>query len=198
MPIRLYGFLADFVPGVVFVVLLGAFANETTGAQVPELTTVRFFVVVVFGGYVAGRLVRSVSGSLEGFVERVFGSGYDYAEIYEDAKRRTAPHLASSDDGRLEGYARRLAYEESALYARYRALYRYNRNAVTVFAFYGFALVLSSFLTGAQVVYGFSASLVGGVFLLVAVFLLYRTRVLYRRKKKALEDGFYMGLRADV
>jgi hypothetical protein len=197
MPTRLYGFLADFVPGVVLVVLVGVLVNETTGAQVPELTTVRFFVVVVFGGYVAGKLVRSVSGSLEGFVERVFGSGYDYAEIYEEAKRRTAPHLESSDDDRLEGYARRLAYEESALYVRYRALYRHNRNTVTVFAFYGFALVLSSFFAGAQV-YGFSASILGGAFLLVAVFLLYRTRVLYRRKKKALEDGFYMGLREDV
>ncbi len=188
--------VADFVPGVVFVVVLGVFVGEATAFEPPELTTAELVLAVVFGGYVAGRFVRALSGSLERAVERIFKPEYDYAAIYEAAKERSvpAPHIDGSDDDRVEGFARRLAHEESDAYARQNSVYRYSRNILTVTVVYGFVFVVAPSVSEVGNIYGFSVFWIGVLLLLVSVFLLYRTRVLYHRRKRALEDGFYMGL----
>ncbi|MDZ7688544.1 MAG: hypothetical protein U5J64_07460 [Halobacteriales archaeon] len=196
MPANRFGFQsasADFVPGVVSVILLVLLVAENTAFEVSEVSTAELAVVVVVGGYVAGRFFRAVSGTAERLVERVFEPKYDYSAIYEEAKSRSVPHIDVSDAGRVEGFAQRLAHEESDAYVGLSTAYRYSRNILTVVAVYGFVFVLSPLFVGLSL-YGFSVSLVGVVFLLVSVFLLYRTRVLYHRKKRALEDGFYMGL----
>jgi len=185
--------IADFVPGVVFLTVLVLLVAENTAFVVSEFSTVELLLVFILGGYVAGRFMRSVSGALQGLVERVFEPKYDYAAIYEEARSRSVPHIDGSDEGRVEGFARRLAHEESDAYVGLRAAYRYSRNILTVFLLYGFVFVLSP-LFGEYSIYGFSVFLVGVAFLFVSVFLLYRTRILYHRKKMALEDGFYMGL----